>query len=385
MQLTALIPSGSVAIDKDAYIPIQLLLVCTEHCESVTVQLKDEQGELHTLTPPTHFSETLTFTGRIYKPVNCGALVNEIIIKTPKSNYLSKLMLNWLDNILTIEADTVVGSGALSGHAHIKARTYVYKKQIELDKKSQHSFFQTDPLPLYKYIPEKLIHRPLYARVKAGDRTESIQSFRAKASFGRGDLNKKRDADVRLFQPLYDRFSNSNDIVNNDFKAIASINSMARCLFELRFNNHGQLIFNHLAQTAVPVLPKVNNQEFKQAKSYSYTNDDDFETHSLTLDSFETTTEGIRDITLAFNDTGFNFHIKYAPSVYATIYCEQLPHLGHIYLFNKNYEHVDKMKIPLEEIKNIRLQTNKNQWLIGPQDSMKHISQLTGAITEVEL
>jgi hypothetical protein len=375
VQLTVKIPYGNIALDKAVDFPVQFLLLCPETIEGISVYLKNELGEVNPLIPPTFLSKELTFLGQIHKPSGKNALVNEIVIKTPSVIYTSFLTLNWQENSLIIEADTVVG-GSIKGAAHIKARTYVYDK-IELTEKNQHTYYQTEPLPLKEHVPEVLMDKPLYLRVKKGEKEQTIQAFRSKVSFGRGDNTPKRDPDVRLFQSLDERWS-EGDIIHSDFIPLVKSTIVSRSVFELKFNDQHQLVYNHGAQTTVAVLPKINHQVFKQVESYQYKNNRGYESHSITLDYAVEQSNGINNINLFFEDTQLSYQIKYIEGVYAIVSCVQLPHIGHIYLFNPNYVHIDKNKVPVENLTNIRLQSNNKQWFIGPQKDMKLISSKPG-------
>jgi len=376
VQLTVIIPNGNIALDKAIDFPIKFLLVSPEVIDGISVHLKNELGEVNPLTPPTFPSKEPTFLGQIHKPSGKNALVNEIVIKTPSVIYTSFLTLNWQENSLIIEADTVVG-GSIKGSAHIKARTYVYDT-IELTEESQHTFYQTEPLPLKPHVPETLINKPLYLRVKKGEQEQTIQAFRSKVSFGRGD-NTKRDSDVRLFQSLDERWS-EGDIIHSDFIPLVKSTIVSRSVFELKFNNQHQLVYNHCAQTTVAVLPEINHQVFKEIESYQYENNRGHESHSITLDYAVEQSNGINNINLFFEDTQLSYQIKYIEGVYAIVSCLQLPHIGHIYLFNPNYVHIDKNKVPVENMTNIRLQSNNKQWFIGPQKDMQLISSKPGAL-----
>lgn len=380
MQLTAKIPNGNIPLDKAEDFPIQLLLICPEAIEDISVHLKNELGEINQLTPPSYITEELPFLGQIHKPKGKSALINEIVVTTPTVIYTSYLTLNWRENSLIIEADTVVGR-SIKGAAHIKARTYVYD-EIELTEERQHTFHQTEPLPLKPHTPKKLVNQRLYVRVKAGNDEKPIQAFRTKVSFGRGDSNPIRDPDVRLFQSLYERYSGAN-IVNDTFKHLLDSITVSRSIFELRFNKNNQLTYKHLAQTTVPVLPQVNGQLFKNLESYKHTNDLGYETHSITLDSEGQESDGIKSAILFFEDTQFSFDIKYIEGAYAEIHCNQLPHIGHIYVFNENYPFIARTKVPLAGLPNIRLQSNNKQWFIGPQKSMKPINPKPGDLIAI--
>lgn len=377
MQLTVQIPNGNIALDKAVDFPIKCLLTCPEAINDISVQLRNELGEVNQLTPPSFPSNELTFLGQIHKPSGKSAMVNEIVIKTPNIIYTSCLTLNWQENSLIIEADTIVG-GSIKGAAHIKARTYVYDK-IELTEENQHTFYQTEPLPLKEHTPEALVNKPLYLRIKAGKNQQTIQAFRSKVSFGRGDKNPIRDPDVRLFQSLFERWS-EGALIDRDFITLVESKVVSRSIFELRFNNKNQLVYKHLAQTTVPVLPKVNEQLFISIESYQYTNDFGYESHSITLDYEAEQKDGTKIAKLFFEDTQLCFCIKYIEGAFAVVYSEQLPHIGHVYLFNPNYAYIDRTKVPLEHNTNIRLQSNNKQWFIGPQKDMQLINAKPGSL-----
>lgn len=365
LELIVHVPNDEINVDKEQTLDISIEFTATEILNNVSVELIDSEDKVVACSAARYNGHSATTIGKIVCPKNQGSVIRDIYIYANNRTFSTQLKHYGFsntskDNAIIIDNCKNVDQNSLHRD---KSNRYIVKNS-EFANAVEAETYTSYPLTPTEHIPEKLIDKPAYVRVQTEEQSIfSIQAFRQKARFGKGAFSASKDANVRLFQSLSERL-NEQQLVNDDFQSIQGRFSKAH--FVLEFNANNQLVYRHLAR-AKAKLPTINKQPLEECSTYERNQRDD----QVIFDILSNNTNN-NNFELNFLNGTFTFNIKLTPGFYASVKCQQLPHLGEVIIFNTNNPECENVRFYCSENSRVYVKTRDKQWYINYPNAAEH-------------
>jgi hypothetical protein len=234
----------------------------------------------------------------------------------------------------------------------VKYISLVDCKTIPSNNKRENS--ETRLIELTHNLKSNFILEPLYALITEHGQQTGLQAFYGKMSIGRGKVNAREDASIRLFEPISERFSeteNTLGVAKNIFEHF----SRRHCILRFTTGETPQLelMFSRPRYTPLHLSLNGEQQDVNQLTSTGH--------FRFNIDQHIAPHTSYVEVALSIGNTAYKvdfvggYHVGQALVLHSTTH----PHLGEIVLLNQNISESISLNNICAEIKK-----SKTSWVL---------------------